>query len=170
VASVLGGQSLPQFRVKYASNPTYWGKALQSLLHIAGGWMTFGLTADAVPILDEARGELLGGGAAKLTALDFTKLATAYISAVGHGPVESGLPRLAELFTGLDPNRVTNTFTTAPFYSRLHLNVVEALVLALASDEFALGAAGRRWLDDDEYLVRRRIHADMRRHLSGSGW
>jgi len=169
VSSVLGGQTVAQFRVKYASQPAHWGKALQSLLHIAGGWLSFGLTADALPILDEARNELLGGGAAKLSAPEFTKLTTAYISAVGHGPVETGLPRLAELLTGLDPNRVTNTFTTAPFYSRLHLNVVEEMVLAVASDEFALGAAGRRWLDDDEYLVRKRIHADMRKQLSAGG-
>jgi cellulose synthase operon protein C len=169
VEVVLGKQSLQQFRVKYASSPAHWGKALQSLLHIAGGWMTFGLTSQAVPILDEARNELLGSGAAKLTALDFTKLCVAYISAVGHGPVENGLPRLAELLAGLDPNRVTNTFTTAQFYSRLHLNVVEEMVLALASDEFALGATGRRWLEDDEKLVRDRIHADMRKHLSAGG-
>jgi hypothetical protein len=69
----------------------------------------------------------------------------------------------------MDPGRVTNTWTTAPYYSRLHLNLVEEVILAVVSDEFALGPAGRRWLDDDEYLVRRRIHADMKRHLVRSG-
>ena len=65
--------------------------------------------------------------------------------------------------------RVTNTFTTAPYYSRLHLNLVEEVVLAIVSDDFALGQAGRRWLDEDEYLVRRRVHGDMRRHLEAGG-
>jgi hypothetical protein len=66
-------------------------------------------------------------------------------------------------------NRLPNTFTTSGYYSRFHLQVVEAAVLALASDEFALGPAARRWLDDDEYLVRRRIHADVRAALNQAG-
>jgi hypothetical protein len=37
------------------------------------------------------------------------------------------------------------------------------------SDDFVLGSAGRRWLDEDELLVRRRIHRDMKRHLDRSG-
>ena len=37
------------------------------------------------------------------------------------------------------------------------------------SDDFALGPGGRKWLDDDEYLVRRRIHADMKRERERSG-
>ena len=39
----------------------------------------------------------------------------------------------------------------------------------MVNDDFALGPAGRRWLDEDEYLVRRRIHADLRKQLSASG-
>ena len=68
----------------------------------------------------------------------------------------------------MNPGRIANGFTTAPHYSRFHLNLVEDVILAVVSDDFALGPAGRRWLDDDEYLVRRRIHADMRRHLEQS--
>jgi cellulose synthase operon protein C len=45
---------------------------------------------------------------------------------------------------------------------------VEAAVLAVVTDDFALGPAVRRWLDDDEYRVRRRIHRDTR-NLVGSG-
>ena len=38
----------------------------------------------------------------------------------------------------------------------------QRVVLAVVADDFALGPAVRRWLDDDEYRVRRRIHADTR--------
>ena len=69
----------------------------------------------------------------------------------------------------MDPARVANSFTTSRFYSRFHLNLVEEVVLAVVNDDFALGPAGRRWLDEDEYLVRRRIHADLRKQLSVSG-
>jgi len=37
---------------------------------------------------------------------------------------------------------MTNTWTTGPYYSRFHLNLVEEVVLAIVSDEFALGPLG----------------------------
>ena len=41
------------------------------------------------------------------------------------------------------------------------LDVVESVVMAIAGDEQTLGANARRWLDDDEFIVRRRIHRDF---------
>ncbi len=173
---VLGGPTVEQFRARYrakdARSPAkadLWGKALQSLLHLAGGWLTYGLTEQAAPILEDARAELLGPNPAPLPAKDYTPLAQAYVAALGHGPADTGLPRIIELFRKMAPERVTNTFTTAKFYSRFHLNLAEETVLAVVSDDFALGPGGRRWLDEDEYLVRRRIHRDMKRHLAQSG-
>ncbi len=169
LTAVLGRASVKDLKGKYAGRPEQWMKALQTLLNIAGGWLTFGLTDQANGILDEGRNELLSAAGPKPMPQDHTRLAKAYISAVGQGPAESGLQRIAELFRKMDPAKITNSFTSAPFYSRLHLNVVEEVVLAVVSDDFALGTAGRRWLEDDEYLVRRRIHADMRAALAGSG-
>lgn len=167
--AVVGKATMKDLKARYAGQADKWMKALQTLLNIAGGWLTFGLTDQATPILDEARNELLSAPGAKPMPQDHTRLAKAYIAAVGQGPAESGLQRIGELFRKIDGNKITNSFTTAPFYSRLHLNVVEEVVLAVVSDDFALGSAGRRWLEDDEFLVRRRIHADMRAVLAGSG-
>jgi hypothetical protein len=166
---VLGKAAFKDLKGKYTGRPDQWMKALETLLNIAGGWLTFGLTDQANPILDEARNELLSPPGGKPMPQDHTRLAKAYIAAVGQGPAESGLQRIADLFRKIDGAKITNSFTTAPFYSRLHLNVVEEVVLAVVSDDFALGTAGRRWLEDDEYLVRRRIHADMRAVIAGSG-
>jgi hypothetical protein len=171
---VLAGQTMETLRSRYraratASKTDVWPKALQSLLHLAGGWLTFGLADRADPILADARSELLGEPATALPPRDFVEVARAYIIALGHGPAETGLPRIAELFQAMSPARVTNGFTTAKFYSRFHLNLAEEAVLAVVSDDFALGTAGRRWLDEDELLVRRRIHRDMKQHLDQSG-
>ena len=166
---VLQGSSLPDLRVKYAEKPETWGTVLQTLLNLAAGWLSYGLTEQATPILDAARNELLGAAGSKLPSKDYSELAQVYVTALGQGPADGGLVRMTELFTRMDPKKITNTWTTAPYYSRLHLNVIEKTVLALLSDDFALGPAGRRWLDDDEFLVRRRIHADMRRDLDRSG-
>jgi hypothetical protein len=48
------------------------------------------------------------------------------------------------------------------------LGVVESVVRAVADDDFAVGSRARRWLDEDEYLVRRRIHRDLRAFMGPS--
>ena len=93
--------------------------------------------------------------------IDRTALARAYAVSLGQAPVEVAQKRLEELFEKLEGIR--DTFTTNDtLQPAAQLHVVEAVVLAVVSDDFTLGTAVRRWLDDDEYLVRRRIHRDMR--------
>jgi len=171
---VLDANTSAQLKSRLASKPHEWCRALQTLLSLAGGWLFFGNFDLANPILDEARAELtapakpVGSQVGALIPIDFTKLARSYIAAVGQGPSESGLDRLSELFREMDPKRLTIGGTNARFYSELHLAIAEEVVLAIASDDFALGPGGRRWLDEDEFLVRRRIHRDMQSTLTES--
>jgi cellulose synthase operon protein C len=167
-AVILKGETPAKIRDQYAAKPELWAKALQSLLNLAGGWLTYGMIDPATPILDMARNELLGKGFV-LASKDFTPLAQAYVAAVGQGPADAGMTRILELFQLMEPNRVVNSYTTSKFYSRFHLNLVEEVVLAVVNDDFALGPAGRRWLDEDEFLIRKRIHADTRRLVNSSG-
>jgi len=44
--------------------------------------------------------------------------------------------------------------------------VIEAAVLALVHEDFLVDSGSRRWLDEDEFAVRQRIHADMRAALA----
>jgi hypothetical protein len=133
--------------------------ALRALLHVAGGWYYFGRESRAEPVLQAARTALLGGEwAAK--GQEHTGLACAYAMTVGQAPVEMARRRLDELFEKLTD--VRDTFTTNSYYSQSQIKVVEAVVLAVVSDDFTLGSQARRWLDDDEFLVRRRIHRDVR--------
>jgi hypothetical protein len=166
---VLRGQTSEQLKKKHSAKPEMWGAVLQTLLNLAGGWLTYAWHDRAAPILKDARSELLEPSAVKLPPKDYTELARAYVGALGHGPAESGLLHITELFRKMDDKKITNTWTTAQYYSRFHLNLVEDVIRAIVSDDFALGPGGRKWLDDDEYLVRKRIHADMRRHLDKSG-
>ncbi|HXD89044.1 MAG TPA: hypothetical protein VN641_21310 [Urbifossiella sp.] len=43
------------------------------------------------------------------------------------------------------------------------------MVRSVVTEDFALGPAVRGWLDDDEFLIRRRIHRDMATVLSDAG-
>jgi hypothetical protein len=132
-------------------------------LHAASGWLSTDQAEQAWPILDEARDLIFSGrGVHAGEHALYVSLICTYISALAYAPLDEALARVEELFVRDGMARLPNTFTTAPYYSRFHLNVVEAVVQALASEEFALGPAARRWLDDDEYLVRRRIHRDVR--------
>jgi len=170
---VLQKQDSKQLRAKYAAKPEQWARVLQTQLSLASGWLAYDLPQKALPILEEAKTEVLGELGAKLQSLskpiDYTRLVQAYIVAVGQQEADIGLPALCEFFRRLKPEHLNNGYSSAKFYSRFHLNITEELILAVVSDDFALGPAGRRWLEEDEMLVRRRIHKDMRVHLEKSG-
>jgi len=166
---ILRGASTIELKRKYATRPDVWSGVLQTSLNLAGGWLSFGLMERAEEIIRQARNELLVAQAVKLESKEYTLVSRAYVTALGHGPSETGIARITELFRSMDEKKITNTWTTAQYYSRFHLNLVEDVIRAIVSDDFALGPGGRKWLDDDEYLVRRRIHADMKRERERSG-
>ena len=113
--------------------------------------------------MQAARGQLLQEPDPK----EKSPLAAVYAATLGQAPQAIAQARLEELFTHVVGIR--DVFTTAKYYYRSQLDVVEAAVLAVVSDDFTMGTQARRWLDDDEYLVRRRIHADMKALMAHAG-
>ena len=88
--------------------------------------------------------------------LDLTRaLALAYAQA----PLSNALGGIAELANQL--RDITDSFGTNSHYCLSVLNFVESLVLGITSDDLALGEAGRRFVEDDEHLIRRRLHRDL---------
>jgi hypothetical protein len=153
---VLEGQEVKA--VDFKKYPGNQGPAaLRALLQVASGWYFFGRDSQAEPILQAARAALLAND---LQPRDQTQLACSYARAVGQAPVEVAQKRLEELFKSL--KGIKDTYTTSSHFSVSQLDVVENVVLAVVSDDFTMGTQARRWLDDDEYLVRRRIHRDLR--------
>lgn len=127
-------------------------------LHITGGWFYVGRDLEATSALDDARLVLLSR---RLGSRDQSNLASAYVAALGHAPVRIALGRIQEVFEQVE--NVADQHTTNSHFSLSRLRVVEAAVLAVVNDDFALGPTVRRWLDDDEFRVRQRIHRDMAR-------
>jgi hypothetical protein len=143
--------------------------ALRALLHVAGSWYYFGEERQADAVLGAAAAELLtspqkeNDNVSEYSAQGVVRridLARAYAAALSHAPVDRAQAGFEDLLDKLQGIR--DTWTTDSHYQLSHLLVVEAIVLAVASDEFTLGPRVRHWLDDDEYLVRRRIHEDVR--------
>jgi hypothetical protein len=102
---------------------------LCALLFSAAGRLTLGLSAEAE--LNEVRTELLTRPATDWRPMDYTELAQSYVSALGQGDAESGMPRLVELFREMPAGVIQNHWTTAPYFSRLHLNLTEDAVAAV---------------------------------------
>ncbi|MEO7736455.1 MAG: hypothetical protein ABIY55_36185, partial [Kofleriaceae bacterium] len=143
-------------------------EALRARLAIAAGLAYLGEAARALPIFDQARGQLHETFAAigaltkdaprpPLTAaLELTRaLALAYAQA----PLGNALGGIAELSRHL--RDITDNFGTNSHYCLSVLHFVESLVLGITSDDLALGEAGRRFVEDDEHLIRRRVHRDL---------
>ena len=127
------------------------------MLQVASGWLYFGDTEAARAILDAARTALFD---VNLPPVEQTQLACAYVTALGQAPLDVSMPRILELFRKL--TSVHDAFTTNSHYSLSRLDVIEAAILALVTEDFKVSPEARRWLDDDEFLVRRRIHRTMR--------
>jgi hypothetical protein len=136
-------------------------QVLGTLLQVAAGWFYFGQEAQARAVIDQARLTLFKG---KLHPRDQTPLACAYLATLGQAPPELALPWIEELFKNLE--RVNDSYTTNSHYSLSQLQVIEAVVLAVVTEDFAVGSVARHWLEDDEFLVRRRIHRDMNAVMS----
>jgi hypothetical protein len=130
--------------------------ALRALLHVAGGWLYFGRERQAEPIINAVRSRLFKN---ELHAREQAPLARAYALTVGQAPVEAAQKLLEELFRRLQG--IKGILTTSNHYCLWQLDVVEAVVMAVVNEDSAMGADARRWLDDDEFIVRRRLHRDF---------
>jgi hypothetical protein len=163
---ILEGQSLAavRARVRESAGQGAGPATLRLLLHVAAGWYYFGQNEPANQVVSEVRAVLLEK---TLSPQEQTKLAAIYVTTLGQAPVEMALQRLEELFRKLEGVRYTLTGNS--HYVQPLLEVVEAVVLAVATEDFTLGSTVRRWLDDDEFLVRRRIHQDVRTCMSQAG-
>jgi hypothetical protein len=154
--AVLEGKPIEAYRAEGKN----LSSILRALLQVASCRFYFGMDSEARPILDETRQLLFAG---ELDRHDLRNLANAYINTLGQAPAELALRAIDELLQKLQGVHVV--FSTDSHYGLVELKLVETLVAAIVTDDFAQGGQARRWLDDDEYLIRRRIHHDVQRAL-----
>lgn len=135
------------------------GKGTPSLiarLHTAGALSFLGQTDAARPVFEEALGVLR----TDLPMGERLQLGRALSRALATAPLEYALAGLAELEKGVV--FVTDSFNTNTHVCLSVLDFMEALVLGYASEDLSMDPTTIRHLDDDEYLVRRRIHEDLK--------
>jgi cellulose synthase operon protein C len=149
--AITRGKSLPSLR-----QSDDWPKLVRRLLHVAAGHFYFGDESKGRELLDEARTLLLKGD---LRGRDQAELACTYIGTLGQTPIGLAMAAIDELLQHL--RGVFDNYASHTHYSASKLEVIEAIVMTVVTEEFAMGQVGRRWLEDDEYLVRQRIHRDV---------
>jgi hypothetical protein len=123
-------QALARMRGRYGNR---WPAALLALVELASVRLYLGQGEDGAPTLVAARVLLLPPGdntpAQPLAHVARARLASTYATALGQGPAEAAVTGLEDLLKKMD--RLTDTFTTATHYSKLHLLVIEAMALGI---------------------------------------
>ena len=151
--AVMEGDSVAGLLTRPALNH---GVYLPALLRLAGGWFYFGREADGREVIGAVGRELFEGW---MSPQPRTDLACGYAMTLGYAPLALALPAFDELFRRL----------SAPADPVAKIRVIEAVVLAMSGEEFAADPAACQLLDEDEYLIRRRIHRDVRAALARAG-
>jgi hypothetical protein len=123
---------------------------------LAIGWFAAGDEEAGFRLLNAARDALFPAAGMPVAAR--TALALAYAEALGFTGVIA-LGRLEELFQLV--GRVTVQCSSNCYYTLHPLRLIDTVVRSVVTDEFTLGATVRAWLDEDEFLIRRRVHRDM---------
>ncbi len=130
-------------------------RTLSARLALAAGFAYLGTMAPAQPIFDEALARL---GREKDTMPERLRLTRAAARALGHAPTDFALPGLLRLSAQLP--WLTDSFNTNSHFCLSLVDFADALVLGHVGDDLTLNEVTRRFLEEDEYLVRRRVHRD----------
>jgi hypothetical protein len=145
------------------ASPPARARDLKLLIQVAAWRFYFDQNEWGGQLLNQARKQILGpeftDPKANLRSL-IGMIAPEYVSALTHAPMQTVVARLEDFFKS--SKHVCDAMHTTIYYSRAQLGVVEAAVLALVTDGALLSDEGRRWLDEDEHAIRRRVHADVR--------
>lgn len=132
-------------------------KTLQARLALASGFAYLGAIPQAMPIMDEVQVRL--GRESGLIIADRLRLTRALAQALSHAPTEVALPGLLRVAHQLP--WMTDSYNTNSHFCLSLVDFADALVLGHVGDDLTLNETTRRFLDEDEYLVRRRVHRDV---------
>ena len=136
------------------------GDHLETQLQFAGCRRWLGQRAQSERVFEQARSFLFGDAARQVKPVTLVRVAEGYLLARGRGPAADFGPDLLDFFARLP--RFPNGFTTATHFSRLHLSVVEAAVLAVTTDDFRTMRDLHARLGVDETVARRALIPGLR--------
>jgi hypothetical protein len=140
-------------------------------LPVAGCQWWLGLRDRAGQVFETVRASLFTTDLRGSKPEPIVRLAEGYALALGKGPAALTGSLLLDLFARL--RRVPNTFTTATHFSRLHLGLAEAAVLAVTTDDFRPVPDVHARLGPEETRARRELLPPLRQAIetwAGQDW
>lgn len=168
LAQLLGGAVRALRRVGLRDDATRILEAVQALakgdsipslvaqVQVAGGLCGLGLEAEARPSFERAVARLGG----EVTVPDRLLLTRTVARGVATADPAFALAVLRRLEAQLP--KITDSYNTNSHFCLSVIAFAEALIMGYVSDDLALGDRARRFFDEDEHLVRRRIHREVR--------
>lgn len=129
----------------------------QTRLALAGGWLDIGQDDPAMKVLDETRRLLFTQN--DYSQRDRLELTIQYVQSLRYAPARVAIGRMDEIIQRLPAP--TDAFATNAYYALSSLRLLDTMVRAAANDDLTLGMRVRRWLDAEEYAIRRRIQRDL---------
>ena len=154
------GEEIPAARKRRAKD---WPNLMRTLLPVAAAYYYAGQEELGFKILDPISEDLYRYpmSLAERTALAFT-----YAATLGHVPVRIARGRFGDLFQFLKKITINGWNT---HYTLQPLKLIDTAILAIVSEDFMIGPKVRGWLDDEEFLVRQRIHKELKELMAEEG-
>lgn len=131
-------------------------RGLEARLHVAAGLAALGDFAQAEPIIAGTQAALPSWEIKPIERMRLIRALAQAWSQCPREPALAGLSRLSAELAG-----VTDMLSTNSHFCLSIVAFMEALVLGYVMSDLSLGELGRRWLDEDEFLARRRIHREL---------
>jgi hypothetical protein len=132
-------------------------QAVVAKLQLAGGLASLGKIDQANKIIMDSRQVLLT--AKELAMPDRLAIIGAITNASAQLPADQALVGISRMMDQLPI--ITDSFNTNSHFCKSAIQFVESIVLGFISDNLIVGEIGKKWMEEDEYLVRRRIHRDL---------
>lgn len=129
---------------------------LPAQLGVAAGLAMLGRMTEASPVFERATKALASFKGGMPERLSLTR---SIASAVAHAPLDDALPALAGLSEQLPV--ITDSYNTNTHFCLSVVELADALVLGHVSAAQGATERVRHWLDEDELLVRRRVHQEL---------
>jgi hypothetical protein len=126
-------------------------------LALAGGFASLGAMEQANPIFEEVLARLARDNERVEQRVLIHRAAARALGYAGPEVALRGLLRLAGQLPW-----ITDNFGTNKYFCLSLVNFADALVLGHVGDDLVLNEVTRRYLEEDEFLVRRRVHHDSR--------
>lgn len=142
-------------RLAAGVGPIAPGEDLAARLALAGGLLAIGSPDEAQPAFTAAWQRL--GQPSSLT--DRMALARGLSRAQAFASPESAVDCAARLFGAIGP--VTDSFNTNSHFAISLVEYAECVVQAVAHEELTLGERGLALVEEDEFLLRQRVHRDL---------